>query len=61
MASEKYSAQVKHLRTKYVRLTIDFKPDELQEYKDLCKSNGTTATTEIKKFIRQYISDNKAQ
>lgn len=49
-----YSAQLKHLRTKYVRFSLDFRPDELEEFKRICKANGTTPTTEIKKFIRAY-------
>ena len=53
-AKKEYSAQLKHLRSKYVRFSLDFKPDELEKFKRICKANGTTPTTEIKKFIRTY-------
>lgn len=52
----KYSSQAKHLREKYVRFSIDFKPDVLTAFKEKCKANGTTPTTEIKKFIAEYLS-----
>ena len=52
-----YKAQQKHLRTKYVCFPLDLKPDILDKFKDKCKQNGTTPTTEIKKFINEYIKD----
>ena len=54
----KYKAQIKHLRSNYKRITIDFKIDELEQFKKLCKSNGTTPTTQIKNFVQSYIKDN---
>lgn len=53
----KYAAQQKHLRANYVRFTLDFKPDVLEAFKAKCKENGTTPTTEIKKFISSYLED----
>ena len=54
---KKYAAQQKHLRTKYVRFPLDLKPDVLEAFKLKCKENGTTPTTEIKKFISNYLED----
>lgn len=54
----KYSSQQKHLRTKYVRFPLDLKPDVLEAFREKCKQAGTTPTTEIKKFINQFINDN---
>ena len=53
----KYAAQQQHLRTKYVRFPLDLKPDVLEAFKLKCKENGTTPTTEIKKFISSYLED----
>jgi len=36
---KKYDSQLKHLRSKYVRFSLDFRPDELEEFKRICKSN----------------------
>lgn len=55
MPDSKYKAQMKYNRTHYVRFPIDFKPDILAEFKAKCKANGTTPTTEIKKFVSEYI------
>lgn len=54
----KYKAQVKHLRENYKRITIDFKTEQLQKFKDICKLKNTTPTTEIKKFVDSYIKHN---
>lgn len=55
-----YSAQQKHLRSHYVRFGMDFKPEVLEQFKALCAQNGTTPTTEIKKFVNSYIAANTA-
>lgn len=55
---DKYKAQIKHLRSNYKRITIDFKIDELDRFKKLCKENNTTPTTEIKQFVKRYIETN---
>ena len=53
---KKYAQQQKHLRTHYVRFSLDLKPDVLGQFKAVCKERGTTPTTEIKKFIAAYIA-----
>jgi hypothetical protein len=53
----KYAKQINNLRKNYVRFSLDFKPDELEAFRSACAANGTTATTEIKKFVRQYIAE----
>lgn len=58
MSESKYRSQMDNLRKNYVRFPLDFKPDVLAEFRAACKRNGTTATTEIKKFVAQYIADN---
>lgn len=54
---KKYTAQQKHLRSKYVRFPLDLKPEILEILKEKCAAAGTTPTTEIKKFINSYISN----
>ncbi len=53
--SAKYESQQKNLRKNYVRFPLDLRPDVLADFRQACKTNGTTPTTEIKKFISQYI------
>jgi hypothetical protein len=60
MAS-KYESQVKNLRKNYVRFSLDFKPDMLEAFRAACAANGTTATTEIKRFVSEYIEANKTE
>lgn len=55
----KYKSQQKHLREKYVRFPLDLKPDVLEAFRNACERQGTKPTTEIKKFINQYIAENK--
>jgi len=55
---DKYKAQKDHLRKNYVRFSIDFRPEDLEQFKAVCKANGTTPTAEIKKFIAEYCSRN---
>lgn len=50
----KYSQQIKSLRKNYVRFPLDLKPDILEQFRRACEKNGTTPTTEIKKFIAEY-------
>lgn len=56
VSEAKYKSQMKNLRKNYVRFPLDLKPDVLDAYKAACKANGTTPTTEIKKFIAAYIA-----
>lgn len=57
----KYESQIKNLRKNYVRFSLDLKPDVLEAYRAACAANGTTATTEIKRFISSYIAANAPQ
>lgn len=59
MSESKYSRQAAYNRRTYVRFPLDLKPDVLEAFKIKCKENGTTPTTEIKKFISDYISENE--
>ena len=52
---DKYKSQIKHLRQNYKKFHIDFKIDLFNTFDSLCKKNNTTPTTEIKKFIYDYI------
>ena len=54
MEEDKYKAQKNHIRNNYVRFPLDLKPEVLETFKAKCKENGTTPTTEIKKFIDEY-------
>ncbi len=54
----KYKAQIKHLRSNYKRITIDFKNEQLEKFKEICKKNNTTPTTQIKLFVNSYIDNN---
>ena len=53
-SKDKYKAQKEHLRKNYVRFSVDYRPDELERFKEACRANGTTPTAEIKKFISEY-------
>lgn len=60
MSEEKnYTPQQKHIRTHYVRFPLDLKPEVLEAFKSKCKENGTTPTTEIKRFINDYCNADK--
>ncbi len=55
----KYASQIKNLRKNYVRFPLDLKPDVLEQFRQVCKENGTTPTTEIKRFIVEYCAGNR--
>lgn len=55
MSESKYKAQQKYNRKNYVRFPLDLKPDVLEAFRAACKANGTTPTTEIKRFIAEYV------
>lgn len=55
LMTSKYKPQQKHIREHYKRLPIDLRPDVLEEFKAKCQAAGSTPTTEIKKFIDQYL------
>lgn len=58
MSESKYARQAAYNRRTYVRFPLDLKPEVLEAFKAKCKENGTTPTTEIKKFINNYIANN---
>lgn len=60
MAESKYARQAAYNRKTYVRFPLDLKPEVLEAFRAACVANGTTATTEIKKFIADYIEQNRA-
>lgn len=57
----KYAQQIKSLRKNYVRFPLDLKPDVLERFRQICAENGTTPTTEIKRFINEYCDTNDKQ
>ena len=57
MCESKYARQAAYNRKTYVRFPLDLKPEILEAFKAKCKENGTTPTTEIKKFINSYIEN----
>lgn len=61
MEESKYKAQIKSLRKNYVRFSLDLKPDVLEAFRGACLKNGTTPTTEIKRFIARYTGENSEQ
>ena len=61
MAESKYKAQMKYNQKNYVRFLLDLRPEVLDDYKAKCKANGTTPTTEIKKFIAEYCATHEAE
>ncbi len=58
MSESKYQSQIKNLRKNYVGFHMDFKPEVLEAFRSACKANGTTPTTEIKRFVAAYIAEN---
>lgn len=58
-STAKSAAKQRYLRENYVRFPLDLRPDVLEKFRNSCSENGTTATTEIKRFINEYISENE--
>ena len=56
MGETKYNSQIKNLRKNYVRFPLDLKPEVLDAFRAACAAKGTTPTTEIKRFISDYIA-----
>ena len=57
MSEGKYARQAAYNRKNYVRFPLDLKPEMLDMFKEKCAANGTTPTTEIKKFIATYCEE----
>lgn len=53
----KYNSQIKHIQSKYKKFHIDFKIETFEKLQEICKKNNTTPTTEIKKFVDEYIKN----
>jgi hypothetical protein len=51
----KYAAQHKHMAENYAQFAFRLRPPELQDFKAKCQRLGTTPTTEIKKFIAEFM------
>ena len=51
----KYADQQKHLRNNYARFAMDLRPEILEAFRAACRANGSTPTTELKKFIASYL------
>ena len=60
MPESKYKTQIKNLRKNYVRFPLDLKPETLEAFRAVCAAQGTTPTTEIKRFIADYIQQGNA-
>lgn len=58
MENSKYKNQIKHIKNNYKRFHIDFKIDDYNKLKTICSKNNTTITTEIKKFLNNFINNN---
>ena len=54
----KYKAQIKYRKNNCKQFNIDFRFDIFNTFVDICKRNNTTPTTEIKKFVEEYIKRN---
>lgn len=55
---DKYNAQKKYRKKNYKQFNIDFKPYIFDKFVSVCKKNNTKPTTEIKKFVEEYIRNN---
>lgn len=58
--TSKSARQQAYMRKTYVRFPLDLRPEVLEAYRAACEKNGTSPTAEIKKFIADYIEQNKA-
>ena len=59
MSESKYARQAAYNRKNYVRFPLDLKPDVLAAFRSACEKNNTKPTTEIKRFINEYIESNQ--
>lgn len=58
MEKNKYKAQMKYRKNNYKQFNIDLRFDVFNAFVEVCKKNNTTPTTEIKKFVEEYIKSN---
>ena len=59
MAKSKSEIQQAYMRRTYVRFPLDLKPEVLAAFRAACEKNGTAPTTEIKRFISEYIEKSR--
>ena len=57
----KYESQQRYNRRNYVRFPLDLRPELLEAFRAACAAKDTTPTTEIKRFIAEYVEQNKPQ
>ena len=53
----KYAPQIKNLRKNYVRFSLDFRPEELERFRQICAANQTAPTTVIKHLVAAYCAE----
>lgn len=58
MENNKHKAQIKYRKNNYKQFNIDFRFEIFNTFAEICKKNKTTPTTEIKKFVEDYIKLN---
>lgn len=58
MENKKHKAQIKYRKNNYKQFNIDFRFETFNTFAAICKINNTTPTTEIKKFVEEYIKSN---
>ncbi|MBO5121355.1 MAG: hypothetical protein J6A89_07135 [Clostridia bacterium] len=58
MENNKHKAQIKYRKNNYKQFNIDFRFETFNTFAEICKKNNTTPTTEIKKFVEEYIKSN---
>jgi len=52
---DKYTSQKKYIAT-LKQVSLKIKPEIYDAFREKCLLNGTTPTTELRKFINEYIS-----
>ena len=57
-SKDKYNAQKKYRKNNYKQFNIDFNPYIFDKFVSVCKKNNTKPTSEIKKFVEDYIKNN---
>ena len=58
MENNKHKAQIKYRKNNYKQFNIDFRFETFNTFAEICQKNNTTPTTEIKKFVEEYIKSN---
>lgn len=53
----KYSDQMKHRKKTYKAVAVDFKIDELEQFKAAVKSNGDTISGVFHRAVEEYMRE----